>query len=943
MRGAATRRGEHAISLRTSQVARGSCCREERVERAGVVVSLQAGTRLGPYEIVGLLGAGGMGEVYRARDTRLNRGVAVKVLPSESFPGSEGLRRLEHEARAASQLSHPNILAIHDIGTHEGAPYVVSELLEGETLRVRMEGGLLSIRAAIDYAAQVADGLAAAHEKGIIHRDLKPENLIVTTSGCVKILDFGLAKLIQREYPPDGTTGSWESSAAGGTTGLIVGSAGYMSPEQAAGLPVGPPSDQFSLGLVLYELATGKRAYVRPSAAETMTAIIREEPVPIAHLNPDVPAPYRWIVERCLAKDPRDRYGCTRDLAMALRTLRDNVSDVVGIRTPTAPEAIRPRALGRYMVPAGLIVAGVLVGAGVAAWKFRSPAPVVPAVHCITYSGHDSAPSASPDGRMIAFTSDRDGEPRIWLKELSKGTEVPLTSGPDNYPRFSRDGSMVLFTRTEAAAPSLFRVATLGGEPRKLIENVFDGDWSPDGGHVVFVRRTIEKGVTDSVIGIAAADGSDARLIAEYPDQALQHPRWSPDGGTIACVSAAQPGGAVQPIFLVNVDGKNRRVLRPPYSTGRVSCVAWAGSGREVVYSQAESIVASITGAGAWLIRQDSRTGAARTILWSPNHCDILDIMAPGRVIFDARSSRENLQEVPLRGDTPGAAARWLTRGNSSDRQPIYSQDGEWVVFSSNGSGNLDLWAISTRTGAVRRITDDQAEDWDPAFTGDGKWLIWSSNRSGHFEIWVASPDGSGARQLTHDGANAENPTATPDGRWIIHNSNNPAKNGIWRIGFDGSDAKRIVAGRTLLPEVSPDGEYVLYLANFWTDRTTVKVVRTADGRPVPFEFDVAFPRRRNVPMFTLGRARWMPGAHAIAFVGQDERGVEGVFVQDFVPGKDTTPTRRKLGGFEPGVATESFGISPDGARLAMAGWEQLFGLMTAEDLPGIAPPTGSR
>ncbi|MBI2839089.1 MAG: PD40 domain-containing protein [Acidobacteria bacterium] len=907
-------------------------------------MSLARGTRLGPYEIVGILGSGGMGDVYRARDTRLGRDVAVKVLPSDRVYGSQGLRCLELESRAAGQLNHPNILSIYDVGTHDGAPYVVSELLEGETLRVRMKGGPLSVKAAIDHATQIADGLAAAHEKGIVHRDLKPENLFVTQDGRVKILDFGLAKLTLPQ--PHGTeeTGSWGSANGTTSTGIIVGSAGYMSPEQAAGRHVGTESDQFSLGLVLYEMLTGARAFERPSAAETLSAIIREEPVPIRRLDPHVPAPGRWVVDRCLAKEPRDRFACTRDLALTLRTLRDRLSEdgeeetIGAVRVPE-----RPRPTGRYLLAAGLILVAGLAGAGIAVWKLRRPAADVPGVHYITNSGHDSAPAASPDGHTIAFTSDRDGEPRIWLKELSRGIEVPLTSGPDDYARFSRDGQMILFSRTEGGVASLYRVATLGGEPRRLIENVFDGDWSPDGAQVVFVRRTIEKGVTNSAIGIAAADGSGARLIAEFADQALQHPRWSPNGRTIAAVSAAQPGGTVQPVFLVDVDGKNKRVVRPPYPTGRLSCVAWCGSGEELIYSQAESIVASITGAGARVIRQNPRTGAWRSILWSPNHSDILDIIAPGRILFDMRSSRENLQQLTLLRGAPQPVMRWLTRGNSSDRQPVYSSDGEWIVFSSNGSGNLDLWSISTKTGAVRRITDDQAEDWDPAFTRDGKSIIWSSNRGGHFEIWIASPDGSNARQLTRDGANAENPTATPDGLWVFYNSNNPKRNGIWKIRANGEDATRIVAGRTLLPEVSPDGAYILYLVDYWTERTTLRVARTGDGSSVPFEIKVGYRRRRNVPMFTIGRARWMPDGHAIAFVGQNDKGLEGIFVQDFVPGRETSATCRPLGGFEPGLATESFGISPDGTRLAVAGWEQLFGLMTAEELPEITPPQRPR
>jgi eukaryotic-like serine/threonine-protein kinase len=272
------------------------------------------------------------------------------------------------------------------------------------------------------------------------------------------------------------------------------------------------------------------------------------------------------------------------------------------------------------------------------------------------------------------------------------------------------------------------------------------------------------------------------------------------------------------------------------------------------------------------------------------------------------------------------AKSRWLTRGNSTDRQPAYSPDGEWVIFSSNQSGNLDLWEVSTKTGASHRVTDDPAEDWDPDFTADGKQIIWSSNRSGHFEVWIAGADGNGARQLTQDGVDAENPTATPDGNWIVYSSGNPAKNGVWKVRKDGTQATRLVAGPTLVPDVSPDGQYCLYVPNVTGKPYQVKVLRLADGSAVPFEIlsDV-FPR-----------SRWTPDGKAIAFIGQDEKGVRGVFVQDFSAGQDTAKTRRPLGGFDADSTAESFGIGSDGTRMAIAAREQLSSLMMAERVSAV-------
>jgi Tol biopolymer transport system component len=284
-------------------------------------------------------------------------------------------------------------------------------------------------------------------------------------------------------------------------------------------------------------------------------------------------------------------------------------------------------------------------------------------------------------------------------------------------------------------------------------------------------------------------------------------------------------------------------------------------------------------------------------------------------------SARQSLREVPLRGTTTSPVGRWLTRGNSQDRQPAYSPDGEWVVFSSDRSGSLDLWRISTKTGEVRRITDDPADDWDPAYTPDGKSIIWSSNRTGHFEIWIANADGSAARQLTKHGTDSENPTATRDG-WVVYAYADPAgKSGIGKIRLNGSDATRLVAGFGP-PEVSPDGQYAAQ-----PSLNGLRVVRIADGAVLPFQIQGAF------------RCRWMPDGRAIVFTANDEKAIVGVFVQDFIPGQDTRKTRRHLAGFDPDLQTESFGISPDSSRITISSAEYIGSVMIAEHVPGVWPP----
>lgn len=589
--------------------------------------------------------------------------------------------------------------------------------------------------------------------------------------------------------------------------------------------------------------------------------------------------------------------------------------------THVSPVAQRSRGL----FIAGIIVGGVAVAA-VGVWWTRAKAPQTPILKYLTYSGHDYSPAASPDGKTIAFTSDRDGRPRIWLKDLASGRESALSAGPDDYARFAPDGATILFSRTVGSLTSLYKMPVTGGDAIKVVDDVVDGDWSPDGRKIAFVRSKTKGAQLSAAIWVVAINGEGAMELARPDNGSLKQPRWSPDGHTIAAVQSFIQAGSPTSIFVVDADTGKSRTIGATAGGFAILSIAWNGSGGDdLLYSQAESV--SLTGAAGRIVRQNLVSGGTETLYWSPYASLTFDVTGPGALVFGTGSPRQNVREVPVRGGS--SKSQWLTRGNSTDRQPNYSPDGEWVIFSSNQSGNLDIWEVSTKTGASRRLTDDPAEDWDPDFTADGKNIIWSSNRNGHFEIWIAGSDGSGARQLTQDGVDAENPSATPDGQWIVYSSGNPAKNGVWKIRKDGSQASRLVAASTLVPDVSPNGQYCLYVPNIGGKQYQVKVIRIADGSAVPFELvsDV-FPR-----------SRWMPDGKAIAFIGQDEKGVRGVFVQDFAPGQDTAKTRKPLGGFDADATAESFGISPDGMRMAIAAREQLSSLMMAERLPAIEPP----
>jgi eukaryotic-like serine/threonine-protein kinase len=387
-------------------------------------MTLTAGTKLGPYEILAPLGAGGMGEVYRARDTRLGREVAIKVLPEECSADPARLRRFEQEARSASALNHPAIVTIYDVGESDGVSYIAMELVTGQTLRELLVDGALPTRRALQIGAQVADGLARAHEAGIVHRDLKPENVMVTKDGFAKILDFGLAKLTEPELPGGATHAPTQTSGATGP-GAVMGTVGYMSPEQALGRALDQRSDQFSFGSILYEMATGKRAFARGSAPETLSAIIRDEPEPMRALAPLTPTPLPWIVERCLAKSPDDRYASTRDLARDLAHMRDHVSEV---STEAVAARLVPPARRSWLVTALAAVSVLAVALAVLALLLRRPKPEVRAVRFTVPipPGTTYAPpletyrgvSISPDGTRVGIEAFSKGRRRLFVRPL---------------------------------------------------------------------------------------------------------------------------------------------------------------------------------------------------------------------------------------------------------------------------------------------------------------------------------------------------------------------------------------------------------------------------------------------------------------------------------------------------------------------------------------------
>jgi hypothetical protein len=670
-------------------------------------MAIATGSRLGPYEILAPLGAGGMGEVYRARDTRLGREVAVKVLPAAFSSDPDRLRRFEHEARAAGQLSHPNILVVHDVGTHEGAPYLVTELLEGETLRARLAGGALPPRKAIEYALQIARGLAAAHERGLVHRDLKPENLFVLRDGRVKILDFGLAKLTRPEDAGAGTpTMTSDTDPA-----VVMGTAGYMAPEQVRGLSADHRADIFAFGAILYEMLSGRRAFRGDTTAETMTAILREEPPELSQDGRSLPPALDRIVRHCLEKSPQERFQSASDIAFALEAL----SGISDSGPKPAVTGVRTGPWRRFVVPAAaallLLAAGVLLGRQFGDRKSGDGAQY----QKLTFRrGTIKLAKFSGDGASVYYTAAWEGgAPAIYVSDLK--TPGALTAGapPQSYLlAVSRANEMALLLRYsgrphEMALGTLARMSP-GGVPREILENVTAADWSPDG----------------SSLAVVHAVGTRARL--EYPIGTLlyESPGWisyirvSPDGKSVAFLDHPSFPDDRGSVMVAGKSGRPR-VLSPDFASG--AGVAWSPRGDEVWYS------ASTAGSGR-SIRAVDLKGRARTVATLPGGSRVQDISPSGDVL--------------LTSDNLSVGIRGRARGEDKERELAWldwslptqiSLDGKTLLFSEQGEGGGPHYAVCIR-GMDGSPPVHLGEGQNEGLTPDGKWVLIT-------RFWIHPPE----------------------------------------------------------------------------------------------------------------------------------------------------------------------------------------------------------
>jgi len=858
-------------------------------------MALTSGTKLGPYEILSPLGAGGMGEVYRARDTRLGREVAIKVLPQALAHDGDRLRRFEQEARTIAALNHPNILGIHDIGTHDGAPFLVSEFLEGVTLRDKLVSGALPERRAIEYALGIAQGLAAAHERGIVHRDLKPENVFVTRDGRIKVLDFGLAKLVSPEENRENAI----TLANPTLPGVVMGTVGYMSPEQVRGEPIDARSDLFSFGAVFYEMLTGKRAFKRETSAETMTAILREEPQALNDSGWQGPPGLQRILARCLEKNVERRFQSASDLAFAIESLSGtSFGTPTGTSTRTSSAKAVPQPKSRRAWLPWVIAAALLMGTAV--WEIARPvaAPANPLekAHFARVTDFVSVEAAiSPDGKFVAFISDHDGPFDVWLTQVGSGRSVNLTQGkagplpgPLRSVGFSGDGSEIWIGGGDVGMRPRLMPLT-GGTPRNFLgEETVNLAWSPDGERIVY--HTF---VSGDPMFVADRSGANARLIfQERPGLHNHFPAWSPDGRWIYFVHGT-PATKEMDLWRIDPSGGN-----PERLTQRKIDIAYPTpvGNRTVFY-----VARDEDGSGPWLWAFDLKRRESRRASVGLEQYTSVEASADGRKLVATISNPiAGLWTVPI-----------LDRvAEEHDVKPFTVPTVRALAPRFSGSSLFYLSSLGTGDGLWRLREGKVTEIWKgadgalletPAVSPDGGRVAIVLRRSGKHQVHVLSSDGAELQPIAEGMVPQGSSCWSPDGKWIVTGGSDAAGSGLFKIPSDGGSPVRLASGSALNPVWSPDGSLIVYAGTNVRTFAPLLAVRP-DGSSVKLP---------EIILRRLGeRVRFLPDGKSLIYMG-------GVLAsQDFWLLDLASMKSRLLTRLQNLAAMRTFDITSDGKQI---------------------------
>jgi Tol biopolymer transport system component len=784
---------------------------------------------LGPYDILSLIGAGGGGEVYRAWDPRLERHVALKVLHRRAETDPLRVQRFIAEARAASALNHPNIVTVFDAAVdHAAAPYIVSELVDGRPLRDELSRGAMPLKRVLDLATQIADGLAAAHDAGIVHRDLKPENVMVTRSGRAKILDFGLAQ--GGGFSDVGGESDRSDVETRTDMALRAGTAPYMSPEQARGTATDYRSDQFSFGLIVFEMLTGRPAFRRATPEATLDAIINEDVPPLDGLGEHAPLPLQWILERCLAKEPGDRYASTSDLHRDFTTLRNRLGDVLA----SAPAAGRRTWSGRQrLVAAGLgtACAGVLLMAYAVQRPTAGPSPL--RFSPVTSDeGFEGFPAWSPDGQTLAYSADVNGVLQILTRRITAPSSAVVTRAVYDckFPFWSADGKRLYYVSRARDRDGIWSVGAAGGTPHVVVEDALRGAISPDGRALAFLRDEQHGDVVGAVaVYIASPLGSSPRRHDGLGTLRLAEGElaFSPDSGTLGIAAVPRTIGLAPEqrgwqFWTMPVDPTARGLRRLTHWTDvvpRVSSFSWLPDGRHIVLAVS---TLSTPGTHLWVADLDGDRAWPLTEGPDTEHSPSVSPLGD-RVVFTSGEPDYDLMEISL----DGTASRRMTATARNEADPSWSPDGSMMAYVTDRRGRDEIWLHTRNQPLGDRPIITQADFGDdrtimlstPAFSPDGARLAYQRNSYAPIwplRIWISLIAGGPPVPLlpaNYEGFQSA-PTWSPDGEWIAYTD---WKNDQWllakvRVGSgEGPVVLRRDGVPNAMPQWSPKGDWITW------------------------------------------------------------------------------------------------------------------------------------
>ena len=823
---------------------------------------ITGGTKLGRYEIRSKLGEGGMGEVYLARDTQLDREIAIKILTAEVARDQQRLHRFLQEARAASALSHPNAAHIYEIGEVDGAHYIAMEFVEGQSLDRKIDGLPVRVPELLDIAIQIADALDEAHAKGITHRDIKSSNIVISSRGRVKVLDFGLAKFSSPVGVTDKTSNSELATRVKTSPGVVMGTVNYMSPEQALGREVDHRSDIFSLGVVLYEMSTGRLPFTGNTVTETIDRITHIQPEAIARLNYDVPAELEVIVKKALRKDRAERYQTIHDLLLDLKELKRETELAASLERSTPPASYHtgevatevftrsaiatsvplaakttslppqhPTSSAEYL--AGEIkrnknTIGIVIGAVVivalsvvvlAAFLLYRYSPradssarknsVSPNMKItrLTVNGKTQNAAISPDGKTVVYVLKEGGQKSLWIRQVATNSNIQIVAPSEaNIGRetFSPDGNYVYYQGYDKDNPqgALFQVPAFGGVPRRILSNITSViALSPDGSRFAFIRNDNVATGEDQLI-VANADGSnESKLAARKGDAFFPSSglSWSPDGKLIACPAGAYAGGFHMTVVTVDAQtGEQKEITSKKFID--IGRVSWLSDGSGVLVNAMEI---GATQNQIWLIPYPM--SEAQRITHDLNDYGGTSLTADSRslvtVQFDVTA---NIWVSPMSDLMHG---KQITSAKSEGSSGLtWTPDGK-IVYTSLASGNLDLWIMNADGTNQKQLTTDPREDSNPVVSPDGRYIVFNSLRGPLPSVWRMNMDGSNVKQLTdkEDYMLA----ITPDSKSILFTSWRTSKMSLWRMSIDGGEPVQISNLFISAGSISPDGKWM--------------------------------------------------------------------------------------------------------------------------------------